>query len=325
MRRTKITLSILLAPLLLGCAQGDALRPESVVSVPHHRAQPSELDRWIDTTFVPYGIEVSYRWDKRAVDQASYAHPPQEAKVRPVLEAVKSLWLDLYSDKSLQGGRFLLGRAPLRIYLFGGGGLDAHGLSLVSAPKPSATEMYIYNVNSFDPADEVSLCGLMHAVHHQFALRLTELHGYDFDAFRAISGNAYHSTNEYVQFVMQSVEGTKAKYGLSRYANAEGFFTLHGLLSPRADFADMISVHMHATPQEIIAAREYAAAPRVDPDDADLTRRNAEQSARAGKALAEKQRFVEDYYRKVVGVRLSEMQQRSVRLLNEYRQSHGAG
>lgn len=315
-----LILAFVLAILFNSC-QEDELNRESVLALPQHRVQKSELDQWIDQTFVPYGIEVIYRWDKQSVQLGSYAYPPELRKVRPVLEAIQNLWLELYSLPEIQGGHFLMGRTPVRIYLMGGLGVDSRGVQLVAAPRATATEMYVYNVNAFDPSNADEVYALMHTIHHQFSRRLTELYPYDRDAFRAISGQYFVSSEEILPG-MKLAKNHRERIGVSAYANVDGFLTMHGSLSPEADFADIIAAHLCNHPQVIRGAEARAAEYQTEPNDPELTQQYADHAARAVKALQTKQAFVETYFKKTVGLSLRQMQQKSYARLNTYLSQH---
>ncbi len=316
-------LGLLVCLVSVGCRRGDTPSASSVVPIPEYRQSLSELDRWIDATFLPYGIEVSYRWDKNAIAHGSYAYPPSLSSIRPVLEAVKALWLDLYTHKDANDRPFLLGRAPVRIYLLGGKGLDAQGLELIAAPKSSAVEMYLYDVNAFDPKSDDAVYALVHSLQHQFARRLMELYPYDRDAFRSLSD--YSDASHAVALEGQRKARTAMeRLGVSSYANGDGFLTIHGMLSSEADFADIIAANLCNHPAAIRDAATRAGVPRLSDPDPEVNKIFIERAKRAEASIRAKQAMVETYYHKTVGLRLSQMQLRSIELINQYKQQHHA-
>lgn len=311
-----------LMALSLGACTSDERPTEgSVVEIPAHRLQLSELDSWIDATFLPYGIEVVYRWDKHAVAYGSYAYPPAVERVKPVLELIKTLCLDLYNHTGAEGRPFLQAKTPLRIYLFGGKGLDSRGFELVSAPKASALELYVYNVNAFEPSSDDAVYSLIHSVHHQLLRRLMELYPYDRDAFRRLSD--YSEVGIELAIEGQAKAQTaRERFGVSSFANSDGFLTIYGMLDSEADFADMITVSLCNHPEVIRAAQSRAAQPILKDENPEVNAYYEQKARRAAEALLAKQRFVEDYYRRVVGRRLSEMQLRSLELISNYKQAN---
>ena len=112
---------LIISFLLAGCEEEASLSARSVVEAGETERERTELDKWILDTFTrPYGIEVEYRWDKNAVQNGSYIYPPEVANVKSVLNTIKTLWIDLYTAPELGGDKFLLGKNPLKIYMYGG-------------------------------------------------------------------------------------------------------------------------------------------------------------------------------------------------------------
>lgn len=326
--RYKSTAACLMA-LLIGlmapsCSRDEATNSESVIEIPKERQDPSVLDRWIDTNFLPYGIEVLYRWDKHSVAYGTYAYPPTTERVLPVLQLVKSLCLDLYDHKDKEGRDFLLAKVPLRIYLFGGKGLDSRGFELISSPRSSALELYIYNVNNFDPKSEDDLYALLHSVHHQLIRRFMELFPYDRDAFRRLSDYTEVGIDLALEGQRRATTA-RQRFGVSAFANSDGFLTIYGMLDSEADFADIITANLCNHPEEIRSAISRAAVPLLTDEDPEVNKRYEERAKRAAEALKTKQAFVENYYYQVVGKRLSEMQIRSLGLINNYKQTYHVG
>ena len=166
--------------LLAGCEQEAALSDQSVVDLGAVQRNRTELDEWILNTFTrPYGIEIEYRWDKNVAQNGSYTYPPEAANVKSVLETIKALWIDLYTASDLGGEKFFLGKNPVKIYMYGGKNIDGNGVELLGNTEATTNEMFLYNVNDFDPKDEDKVFILMRSVHHQFAKRLMELFPYE--------------------------------------------------------------------------------------------------------------------------------------------------
>lgn len=178
--------------LLAGCEQEAALSDQSVVDLGAVQRNRTELDEWILNTFTrPYGIEIEYRWDKNVAQNGSYTYPPEAANVKSVLETIKALWIDLYTASDLGGEKFFLSKNPVKIYMYGGKNIDGNGVELLGNTEATTNEMFLYNVNDFDPKDEDKVFILMRSVHHQFAKRLMELFPYDRNKFLTISRNRY--------------------------------------------------------------------------------------------------------------------------------------
>lgn len=316
--------AILLGLCCFSCNKDTTPTNESVVEIPRGRAELSELDRWIEATFLPYGIEVVYQWDKNSVAYGSYAYPPSTERIKPALQTIKSLCLDLYDHQDHNGRPFLQGKTPLRIYLFGGKGMDNRGLELIASPNRSALELYVYNINTFDTRNDDALYTLIHSVHHQLIRRWMELYPYDRDAFRNLSDYSEVSIDLALEG-QRKARSARQRFGVSSFTNGDGFLTINGTLDSEMDFADIITANLCNHPEEIRSAFKRAAVPILVDEDPEVNKYYDLKAKRAAESLQAKQAFVENYYRKVVGRRLSEMQIRSLELINNYKQTSYEG
>ena len=180
--------------LLVSCHK-EKLSSQSVVESETTQQAYTELDSWIeDNITLPYGIAIEYRWDKNAAQKGTYTYPPEVTKVKPVLEAIKYLWLELYTEASLGGSNFWKGKAPLKIYLYGGKNVDGNGQELINNNSAVGREFHLYNINDFNPRDKDKVYVLMRSVHHQFARLLgDEIYPYDRQTFLSISQKDYRT------------------------------------------------------------------------------------------------------------------------------------
>ena len=305
--------------LLAGCEKEAPLSDRSVVEAGVVEHEKTELDKWIlDTFTLPYGIEVEYRWDKNVVQNGSYIYPPAVANVKSVLKAIKALWIDLYTSPDLGGEKFLLGKNPLKIYMYGGRNVDGNGMELLDNPEATTNEMFLYNINEFDPKDEDKVFVLMRSVHHQFARHLMELFPYDRNSFLSISRNKYIESTTPIAWVFKGEMHGRRVFVLARYANRKGFFTYHSLLSPEKDFAEIISSKLTHTPKDILKALTEAKTPYTAGSDQDLQNAYNEQAVQAYKELTEKQKLVEDYFNKEIKISLNYLQLRSIKQLKAF-------
>ena len=305
--------------LLAGCEKEAPLSDRSVVEAGAVEREKTEWDKWIlDTFTLPYGIEVEYRWDKNVVQNGSYIYPPEVANVKSVLKAIKALWIDLYTSPDLGGEKFLLGKNPLKIYMYGGRNVDGNGMELLDNPEATTNEMFLYNINEFDPKDEDKVFVLMRSVHHQFARHLMELFPYDRNRFLSISRNKYIESTTPIAWVFKGETHGRRVFVLARYANRKGFFTYHSLLSPEKDFAEIISSKLTHTLKDILKALTEAKTPYTAGSDQDLQNAYNEQAVQAYKELTEKQKLVEDYFKKEIKISLNYLQLRSIKQLKAF-------
>ena len=322
--KIKITKIAFILSFILSCVacSEDKLSGNSVIDENKTQIEATELDNWILNNITkPYGIEVIYRWEKNSNADGVYIYPPKIEKVRAVLEAVKELGLDTYLLKEVGGKDFLLGRLPIKLYLYGGGNPDENGVERLYNPQLTAAEMCIYNVNEFDPTDFDKVFVLMRSVHHQLAKRLMQFVSYDRDKFYAISGHRYTGTTEPIAAPLGYAKTGKERFGLDNYANKRGFYTMLSFLSAEDDFAEIISSTLTSTPKEVYDAGVAASTPDTDVDP-EVNARYAKEAEQAYKEFIAKQTFVNEYVQKEWHINLKQMQVISVRRINNYINQH---
>lgn len=317
----KIFLVFLTTLILVGCGD-EKLNERSVVNDGKKQIESTELDKWILNNITkPYGIEVVYRWEKNAGATGTFIYPPKIEKVRAVLEAVKEIGLETYELEGVGGKDFLRGRAPIRLYLYGGGNPDENGVERLYNHRLTAAEMCLYHVNSFEPNDSDKVYVLMRSVHHQLAKRLMQLIPYDRDKFFNISGHRYTGSTEQISAPLSYARTGKEKFGLDGYANKRGFYTMLSFLSAEDDFAEIISATLTSKPKELADAALTAQTPDTDIDP-EVSQRYAKEAEQAYKEFIEKQTFVNEYIQKSWQINLKQMQDISVRRLYSYIKQH---
>ena len=280
--------------LLAGCEEEVSLSARSVVEAGETERERTELDKWILDTFTrPYGIE-------------------------SVLNTIKTLWIDLYTAPELGGDKFLLGKNPLKIYMYGGRNVDGNGMELLDNLEATTNEMFLYNVNEFNPQDEDKVFILMRSVHHQFARHLMELFPYDRSKFLSISRNKYIESTKSIAWIFKGETQGRRGFILAGYPNKKGFFTFHSLLSPEKDFAEIISLKLTYGPKDLLQALDRAKTPYNAGSDKDLQKEYDEQALQAYKELVEKQAFVEDYFSKEIKISLNYLQLISMKQVKEF-------
>lgn len=322
--KIKITKIAFILSFILSCVacSEDKLSENSVIDENKTQIEATELDNWILNNITkPYGIEVIYRWEKNSNADGIYIYPPKIEKVRAVLEAVKELGLDTYLLKEVGGKEFLVGRLPIKLYLYGGGNPDENGVERLYNPQLTAAEMCIYNVNEFEPTDFDKVFVLMRSVHHQLAKRLMQFVSYDRDKFYAISGHRYTGTTEPIAAPLGYAKTGKERFGLDNYANKRGFYTMLSFLSAEDDFAEIISSTLTSTPKEVYDAGVAASTPDTDVDP-EVNARYAKEAEQAYKEFIAKQTFVNEYVQKEWHINLKQMQVISVRRINNYINQH---
>ncbi len=194
---SQYTLYVVLSFVALSCSDKEHLSSESVIGAGSSKQAPTALDQWIKTNItIPYGIEVVYYWDSNSAEVGSYTYPPETEKVKPVLEAIKYLGLQLFQQQTTGGKDFWKGKNPLKIYLYGGENINSEGQELIGNESAVAREMFIYDVNNFDPRNKEKVYVLMRSVFHQLARVLGEVFPYDRYRFSLISDKNYPSSSD---------------------------------------------------------------------------------------------------------------------------------
>ncbi len=311
-----IYILILFAAVFTACSRKNDLSGESVVDKNMIIKNKTELDRWIYKNFTkPYGIEIKYSWDKNIVEKGRFLYPPDQTKIKPVLEAVKYLWLETYTLPNMGGKDFMKGKNPIRINMYGGQNLDSRGVELISNPNSSAIEMNIYNVNDFDAKDYDKVFILARSIHHQFAKRLLELFPYNRDEFVNISKKRYLSSTDDIKLLDLS---QIRLFQISNGANKQGFFTQFSRLSSEDDFAEIISVTLTNSQVIINEALNNAKTPYDDAGNEQEQQIYNEQAKQAYKEITTKQRLVYNYFNKEIGIKIKRMQIVSVQRIKAF-------
>lgn len=312
-----------LALLVLGisafssCGE-DALSSTSVIAQRQSSVQETELDRWIrDSITLPYGIEVVYRQENHGGAATDYLYPPRAEQVKPVLRAFRALCLESFTFAEQDRSNFLLGRAPLRLVLYGGAYADAHGMVRLSLPQ-APTTMMLTHCNAFSPDDPNKVYLLARMGFHQLTRRLLAQLPYDRVAFSAISGDRYTGSTASLVAPWQAGRTIDQQFGIDSWANKRGFLTIHGMVSSEEDMAEMISATICATPLQVQQALTEAATPDTDADP-EVQARYTEEAKVAAQQLSRKQAFVTDYLQKVWHVDFRRWQITTARKLRSYR------
>lgn len=295
MKITVVWLSVMVT-FLLSCSQ-EELSSDSVVDIGLKGPQRTELDEWIMTNYtIPYGIDVVYRWDKNVNLDGTFSYPPSLEKVKPVLETLKALWIDLYTSTGIGGENFFLGKNPLKIYLYGGSSLDVNGVEMIGNPQTGSLEMSIYHVDDFDSTDKDKLFVLMRSVHHQFAKRLADVYPYNRDKFLKFSDGKYMRTTDFLNRTGLP-KGGKDFFAIRDYAMKKGFCTLPAMVLPDDDFAEMTSVMLMYNPRDIEKAFTHA-------------------------SVKAKKQFIEDYYTQNVKMSFRKLQIACIKKMNAFQQKN---
>ena len=182
------------------------------------------LDSWLKSNFTdPYNIEVKYHWDASELDLFRSVVPPKPAKVQPVMEVVKKVWIDTYS--ALAGADFIKKYCPKQFVLVGSARYNFDG-SITLGTAEGGRKVVLYVVNDFVQTDAYAVKEMMHTIEHEFAHILHQTKAYPAD-FKQITPGDY--TANWNTFSVST-------------ARQRGFITNYAMLSPDEDFAEMVAM-----------------------------------------------------------------------------------
>lgn len=185
---------------------------------------PTELDTWLYNSFTaPYNIEVKYRWDNSEVDPYKNLVPPSVGKVQEVMEVVKRVWIDTYSD--IAGAAFIKQYCPKQFILVGSGSYNFDGSTTLGTAE-GGRKVLLYVINHFDASDQEGVKDLIHTVEHEFGHILHQNISYPGE-FKEITGGSYTAN-------WSSIPVEEAR--------ARGFITPYAMASPDEDFVEMIAM-----------------------------------------------------------------------------------
>jgi substrate import-associated zinc metallohydrolase lipoprotein len=166
--------ALLFGSLLVSCGD-EKLNPNSVIVDP--AGSDADFDSYLFREFVvPYNIEVKYWLDDKETDQEHVLVPAriESAKVMAVL--LKHLWLDVYSEVSMDGINFTREYASHVVLLVGSGSWNSNG-TVTLGEAAGGKKITLFAVNSLDPEVPESLApsfllrnkGYFQTIHHEFA------------------------------------------------------------------------------------------------------------------------------------------------------------
>ena len=182
--------------LLQACSDDDDFHPSIIED---KEEAFTELDQWIFDKYIkPHNISVMYRWKEDESNQTLVLVPPKEEKVQPLLELIKTVWIDPYLVTP--GRTFFNSYCPKQLMLIGSVGYTDDD-NFVLGETEGSYKVTMYDVNRLDPADygqdSLGLLNMIlnvsHNFHHEFVHVLHQKVIYP-ESFEEISANEYSST-----------------------------------------------------------------------------------------------------------------------------------
>jgi substrate import-associated zinc metallohydrolase lipoprotein len=181
------------------------------------------VDNWLDQNYVtPYNIEVKYRFDRYEVNLGRVLTPPREDKVIPVMETIKTTWIEPYNLEA--GPNFLKKLSPKQFVLVGSASYNTNG-TITLGTAEGGRKIVLYVVNDFDKKKKSEVKQMLHTIHHEF-------------------GHILHQTIMYPQEYKRITTDYTASWNDFSLAEARsrGYVTEYARSNPDDDFVEMISI-----------------------------------------------------------------------------------
>jgi len=208
---------------LLGCSKDAALPTTPILGLGGDDRVKTELDFYLYQQFtIPYNIEIKYKWDPYEVNFNKNLVPPDEAKVVPVMETVKKIWMDAYEKA---GGETFLRKYRLMKYVLVGSPEYQDNGTVILGLAEGGTSIILFDVNDFDRKNKTQVTRMMHTIHHEFAHILHQTTPYP-QSWRGLSSAWYTAT------WFNSTD---------KLAQEQGLISAYAKASEREDFVETVS------------------------------------------------------------------------------------
>lgn len=276
----------------------------------------NSTDVWLRENFTyPYNIEVTYKWDEGRVDLNRYLHPPYLENVVPVMNAVKKIWIDTYSQ--VGGQDFIKKIAPRELVVIGGYNLNEDGTRTLGFAE-GGKNIVLFEADLINLKNKESVVRFVRTIQHEYTHILNQTVRFDEEAFKQITPSDYTA-----QWFNPSDRTERFDI-----ANKLGFISDYARLNHTEDFAEMVATLLSNSATEyakilnnikkrIIFKAVRKALEELPEDATDLQKQIAANSAAvtatpdANKAInliKQKEAIVSDYFKKEFNVDIYELQ-----------------
>lgn len=182
------------------------------------------LDHWIRENYVsPYNIEIHYAWDENKVDLNRYLYPPSLDKIKPALDAIKTVWLNTY--KEVAGEEFVKRIAPREILLVGGINLNSSGTITLGLAE-GGKRITFFNTDLLDTSNRSNLIRFVSTIQHEYCHILNQTVPFIEEELRQITPSGYTA-----QWFNSSISEARELGYISDYARS----------NVSEDFAEMVN------------------------------------------------------------------------------------
>lgn len=273
-----LVLLVLCWGLLPACGEKEEDLNVDLVGLGGDTWTPTALDNWLTEQYVsPYNIEVKYRFDRYEVALNRTLVPPQEAKVRMVMEAIKKTWIEPYEQQA--GETFIKKLSPKQFMLVGSPQYNTNG-TITLGTAEGGRKVVLYRINDFDKSNKAQVKEMLHTIHHEF-------------------GHILHQNILYPEEYKRITTTYTANWNDFSLADARsrGYITEYARNNPDDDFVEMVSLML-------IEGRQ----------NFDALVNSAPESGRA--ALRQKEQLVVRYFKEAWQIDIYELQARAQAAIN---------
>lgn len=273
-----LILLVLCWGLLPACGEKEEDLNVDLVGLGGDTWTPTALDNWLTEQYVsPYNIEVKYRFDRYEVALNRTLVPPQEAKVRMVMEAIKKTWIEPYEQQA--GETFIKKLSPKQFMLVGSPQYNTNG-TITLGTAEGGRKVVLYRINDFDKSNKAQVKEMLHTIHHEF-------------------GHILHQNILYPEEYKRITTTYTANWNDFSLADARsrGYITEYARNNPDDDFVEMVSLML-------IEGRQ----------NFDALVNSAPESGRA--ALRQKEQLVVRYFKEAWQIDIYELQARAQAAIN---------
>lgn len=214
---------VVLSGVYSSCAKKESLSDDEILGLGGDDWAWTELDEYLYQHFtLPYNIEVKYKWEHYEVNFNKNLVPPKESHVIPVMETIKTIWIDPY--EKVAGADFLRRYQLLKYVLVGSAEYQSNGTVILGTAE-GGNQITLFVINNFEKSNRAEVVRMLHTIHHEYAHILHQKIDYP-QAWRGLSTAWYtatwfNTTNE--------------------QANAQGLITAYSKAAEREDFVETIA------------------------------------------------------------------------------------
>lgn len=224
-----ILVTLLTVTIISSCGSEDESITESQIDT----STPilNSLDIWLRENFVaPYNIEIRYKWNINDTNVDRFLHPPFEANVMPIANALTKVWIEPYN--TLGGDNFIKNIAPREFVVSGGFNYNPGGQSITLGIAEAGARITLFNIDElnyelidYEDNNLRSIVSPISTIHHEYGHILNQNIPYD-PVFDLVNPSGYTSS-------------------WADRSNAEarelGYITAYAGSAPSEDFVEMIA------------------------------------------------------------------------------------